>query len=219
MSTSPAAVPETEVSNGINPSPDREKPRVGNPVVVSYFDGNHKVHSVVAHVLAITGAGAGLSTPDGMPAITVAYPDPDAEARVLSSANWQKAYVRRDSVVHFSHPDVNTGKISIAWGHAVDPSMFPDLIAEPAPIVPNPIFTRQDDPVPTQPSMEQAIGVQTGKAPSPTTQTPLLNEEAQMGPAVVDGGEWGDPKPTDDNIPGTTAAEAEDHNAPQTPIE
>lgn len=213
MSTSPAvneAVGQYE-ANASNQTQaiDREKPIVGCPVVVSYFDGAHKVHSVVAHVLAITGVGAGLSTPDGMPALTVAYPDPEAEARVLSSANWQRAYVRRDSVVHFTHPDVNTGKISIAWGHAVDPSMFPHLIDQPAPIAPNPIFTRQDDPVPTQPSMEQAAGVQTGKAPSPTTQTPLLNEEAQMGPAEL----------ARDYPASSTAAETEDRNAAPTPTE
>ena len=43
----------------------------------------------------------------------------------------------------------------------------------------NPIFQRQVDPEPKDASMEQAANVQTGVAPSPTTQSPMLNEETQ----------------------------------------
>jgi len=43
----------------------------------------------------------------------------------------------------------------------------------------NPIFQREPDKKPTAASFGQAAAVQTGTAPLPTTQTPLLNEEVE----------------------------------------
>ena len=53
-------------------------PVIGGAVLVTFYNGAHELSSGVAHVLAITGASAGLTTPDGKPALTVAYPDPTA---------------------------------------------------------------------------------------------------------------------------------------------
>jgi hypothetical protein len=74
---------------------------------------------VVAHVLAISG-GTHLSTPDGAPALTVAFPDPAADPTVLQGPNFARAYRREVGVVHYSHPEAHTGRHSIVWGHALD---------------------------------------------------------------------------------------------------
>jgi len=94
-------------------------PRVGGAVVVSHFDRHHKVHTVVAHVLAISG-GIHLLTPDGAPALTVAFPDPAADPTVLQGPNFARAYRREVGVVHHSHPEAQAGRHSIVWGHALD---------------------------------------------------------------------------------------------------
>ena len=119
-------------------------PAIGGAVQVTYYDGNHNLFSTVAHVLAITGTAADLATPDGQPALTVAYPDPTADPSILSGVNWQKGYVRKTGVVHYSHPLAVNGEHSVVWGYPVHPSATPHLM-RPAGDGSNPIFQRPVD--------------------------------------------------------------------------
>ena len=117
-------------------------PVIGGAVLVTFYNGAHELSSLVAHVLAITGAAAGLTTADGQPALTVAYPDPTADPSILSSANWQRAYVRKTGVVHFSHQSAVDGQQSIVWGYPVDLAELPKLIKPTGPAS-NPALERQ----------------------------------------------------------------------------
>ena len=71
----------TETNPNAATSTENEVPVVGSAVVVTFYSGSQQLSSVVAHVLAITGAAANLATADGHPALTVAYPDPNADLR------------------------------------------------------------------------------------------------------------------------------------------
>ena len=117
-------------------------PVIGGAVLVTFYNGAHELSSVVAHVLAITGSAAGLATEDGHPALTVAYPDPTADPSILSSANWQRAYVRKTGVVHFSHQSAVDGQQSIVWGYPLTPAELPKLIKPTGPAS-NPALDRQ----------------------------------------------------------------------------
>jgi hypothetical protein len=117
-------------------------PVIGGAVLVTFYNGAHELSSLVAHVLAITGAAAGLTTADGQPALTVAYPDPTADPSILSSANWQRAYVRKTGVVHFRHQSAVDGQQSIVWGYPVELAELPQLIKPTGPAS-NPALERQ----------------------------------------------------------------------------
>lgn len=134
----------TETNPNAATSTENEVPVVGSAVVVTFYSGSQQLSSVVAHVLAITGAAANLATTDGHPALTVAYPDPNADPAVLLSAKWQNAYIRKTGVVHYSHELATDGKESIVWGYPVTPSELPTLIKRDAPAI-NPIFERPVD--------------------------------------------------------------------------
>jgi len=118
-------------------------PYVGGAVLVSHFDRHHVVHTVMAHVLAIAG-GTHLATPDGAPALTVAFPDPEADPIVLQGPNWARGYKRVTGVVHHSHPEAHTGHHSIVWGHALDQKELEDeaLLDGPKHSADNPVFQR-----------------------------------------------------------------------------
>lgn len=157
-------------------SAELDKPFVGQPILVAFFDGSHTIHRSVAHVLSIGPVDADTNKPT----ISVAYPNPDADLTILSSASWFKAYTRQTGVQHISHPAVQAGQLSIAYGHSVpvDEANQPD-IPQPAGDGTNPIFTRDDDPVITKVSIGQAAIVQGAKVPGPTVQSPLINEEVE----------------------------------------
>ena len=154
-------------------STDSKVPAIGSAVLVSSYDGNHAVFSLVAHVLGITGSAADLATPDGYPALTVAYPDPAADPAVLSSANWQKGYVRKASVVHFSSELATSGKESIVWGYPVALTEEPTLPKPDGDGV-NPIFERPvDAEVPEIPlGQAGAVTLRSESDPIPVTDTP-----------------------------------------------
>ena len=160
-------------------STDSVVPAIGSAVLVTFFDGSHALSSVVAHVLGITGAAANLATPDGHPALTVAYPDPAADPAVLSRANWQKGYVRKASVVHFTHELATSGKESIVWGYPVVLSELPILIKPEAPAT-NPIFERPvDTEVPEVPlGLHDAVTLRSESEPEPVATTPGTPEVA-----------------------------------------
>lgn len=117
-------------------------PVIGGAVLVTLYNGSHELSTLVAHVLAISGAAANLATADGRPALTVAYPDPTADPSILSSANWQRAYVRKTGVVHFSHQSAVDGQQSIVWGYPVELADLPVLIKPTGPAS-NPALDRQ----------------------------------------------------------------------------
>jgi hypothetical protein len=131
-------------------------PHIGGAVLVSYHDKHHVVRSVMAHVLAIAG-GTHLSTPDGMPAITVAYPDPAADPSTLQGPSFHKGYRRETGVVHHLHPDAQAGKHHIVWGHALDDDEMPDdLLEAPKSSAANPVFDRHQPEVNT-PEIQQGF--------------------------------------------------------------
>ena len=156
-------------------------PIVGGAVMVTFYTANHVLKSAVAHVLAISGATAGLATEDGYPALTVAYPNPDASPAVLSSASWQYGFIRQTGVLHSSHKLTEDGSQSIVWGHALPQDQLPFLL-QPEGVAANPIFDRAEDPAVLKPSIEAAMAVQTGIASQPTVISPLINEGVE--PAV-----------------------------------
>ena len=158
-------------------------PIVGQPILVAFFDGNHTVHHSVAHVLSI--GPVDLET--GKPTISVAYPDPNADLSILSSASWFKGYIRQAGVQHVTHPEVLNSHLSVAYGNPLDL----DDVERPAFPTPagdgkNPIFDRADDTVPSHVSLGQAALVQGAKEPGPTVVSPLINEE-QLSPATMTG--------------------------------
>lgn len=154
-------------------------PVIGGAVLVTFYNGAHELSSLVAHVLAITGSAAGLATEDGHPALTVAYPDPTADPSILSSANWQRAYVRKTGVVHFSHQSAVDGQQSIVWGYPVVLSELPILIKPEAPAT-NPIFERPvDTEVPEVPlGLHDAVTLRSESEPEPVATTPGTPEVA-----------------------------------------
>jgi len=123
---------------------EEKVPVIGGAVLVTFYSDTLKLSTLVAHVLAITGSAAGLATADGQPALTVAYPDPNADPAILSSPNWQKAYIRKTGVVHFSHQSAVDGQESIVWGYPVGVNDLPTLI-KPEGAATNPIFERPVD--------------------------------------------------------------------------
>jgi hypothetical protein len=158
-------------------SEESKVPTIGGAVLVSFYGELQKLSTIVAHVLAITGSGAGLDTADGIPAITVAYPDPTADPSILSSANWQKAYVRRTGVVHYTHQSAVDGKESIVWGYPVRLSDFPSLIKQDAPTI-NPVFDRPvDAEVPEIPlGLHGAVTLRSESEPATVTTTAPATE-------------------------------------------
>ena len=168
---------ENEVNALSAPAPI--KLEIGQAVAVSFYNAAHKIMQTIAHVLAFASA----QDPEHHELqITVVYPDPEANPVLLSSANWAAGYVRRTSVKHISHPSVQAGRESIAWGGVGVQSHGMFSIPSPENLNPeNPIYTREFNPKPTQVSIEQAAAVQSGQAPEPTTQSPLINEPAQLG--------------------------------------
>ena len=156
-------------------------PIVGQPILVAFFDGNHTVHHSVAHVLSI--GPVDLET--GKPTISVAYPDPNADLSILSSASWFKGYIRQAGVQHVTHPEVLNSHLSVAYGNSLDL----DDVERPAFPTPagdgkNPIFDRADDTVPSHVSLGQAALVQGAKEPGPTVVSPLINEDLSPAPVV-----------------------------------
>ena len=127
--------------------PAYEGPVVGQPVLVSFFDGNHNVHLSFAHVLAV----GGIDPITGKPTISVAYPDPAADPKILASAAWYKGYIRQTGVQHLSHPDVQDSKLSIAYGESLSPKDAPlPFSPQPAGTGINPIFDRSVDVIPPE---------------------------------------------------------------------
>ena len=127
-------------------------PHVGGAVVVSHFDRHHVVRTAIAHVLAISG-GTHLSTPEGVPALTVAFPDPAADLAVLQGPTFARAYRREVGVVHHSHPEARTGRHSIVWGHALDQEQLNDeaLLEGPEHSSANSVFDRhQPEHIPAE---------------------------------------------------------------------
>jgi hypothetical protein len=154
-------------------TPDLGTPVVGSPIAVAFFDGDHVVHFSVAHVLSL----GPIEAATGKPTISVAYPDPDAEPTVLSSASWFKGYVRRTGVQHVSSPDVQESRVSIGYGDPVDLAKGAQpSIPAPAGDADNPIFDRADDVVPTHVSLGQASIVQSAKTPRETVVSPLTSD-------------------------------------------
>lgn len=142
------------------------KPVIGQPVALALYDGNHKVHAVVGHVLSITAK-------EGQPELSVAYPDPNANQRVFGGPAWASGYIRRTSVKHYTDPAVQSGRESICWSTTVEPTI-PTPAGDPAKRL-----ERQPLPEVEKVSVEQAVAVQTGKAPQPSTQSPVINESEQ----------------------------------------
>ena len=136
-----STVPVTQVPVAPQ-APAYEGPVVGQPVQVSFFDGNHNIHLSFAHVLTV----GGIDPETAKPIIAVAYPDPAANPTTLASAAWYKGYVRQAGVQHVSHPDVQSGKLSIAYGESLNPKDAPlPFIPQPANVSANPIFERPVD--------------------------------------------------------------------------
>jgi hypothetical protein len=177
---------------------------VRGAVLVSFFDGGHKTHTTFAHILAV-----GQPDDNGNAALTVAFPDPNADPAVLASANWQRGYRRVPGVKHVDHPDVTAGRESIAWGGNI--ATAADLKGE-GPQIPQPegdasrsYLKRQVPQEVPKPSIEQNLAVQSGKAPQPTTVSPLVNEAQGQAPAAQETG------------PAETAGAPEADPAPETP--
>jgi len=155
--------------------PNLADPVVGQPVAVAFFDGSHIVHFSVAHVLAV----GPLDPLTGKPTISVAYPDPAADPSILANASWFKGYIRQVGVQHFSHPEVQASKVSVAYGNPQDlPAASKPELPKPAGDGENPIFSRADDPQPTHVSLGQASAVQSAKHPRETVVSPLTSDLA-----------------------------------------
>lgn len=151
---------------------------VGAAVLVAVNNGSHQQHTVFAHVLA-----KGPVDVNGNPSLTVAFPDPAADPSILASANWSRGYRRMVGVLHAEHPDVISGKESIAWGGTV--ATRSELAGEgPKLPIPDgdgtrPYLKRQEPAEATKVSTGQAAAVQSGKAPATSTQSPLIGESEQ----------------------------------------
>jgi hypothetical protein len=159
----------------VTPQQPDQKPTVGKAVLVTFFGGAHVLRSAVAHVLAVSTYATDLTTEDGLPSISVAYPAEPIDALKLASPRWQDAYIRKSGVVHFSHPLAKAGKVSIVWGHPVQEGELPTLI-QPEGDGQNPIFTREQLPEQTQPDMSQVAAVQSGRAPEGVSVSPLTSD-------------------------------------------
>lgn len=149
-------------------------PAIGSAVVVTFSNGKHELSSVVAHVLGITGTAADLTTTDGYPALTVAYPDPAADASVLSGVNWQAGYIRKTGVVHFTHELAISGKASAAWGYALTLSVKDKpALPKPAGDGTNSVFERQADvEIPeAQPGTHDTVLLRSESEPTASTAT------------------------------------------------
>ena len=151
---------------------------VGAAVLVTFYDGAHKMHTAFAHVLA-----KGPADVNGNPSLTVAFPDPAADPNILASANWSRGYRRMVGVLHSDHPEVIAGKESIAWGGTV--ATRGELAGE-GPTIPQPegdatrpYLKRQEPAEATKVSTGQAAAVQSGKAPATSTQSPVIGESEQ----------------------------------------
>jgi hypothetical protein len=194
-------------------TPDLTDPVVGQPIAIAFFDGNHLVHFSVAHVLSV-GAIDELT---GKPTISVAYPDPGADPSVLANASWYRGYARRTGIQHFSHPDVQASRVSIAYGNPQDiPAASHPELPKPAGDGENPVFSRADDILPTHVSLGQAASVQSAKNPRETVVSPLTSDLAApfLKHSGVEGEEataWTETKGagvTDDTTPLQTPAQA-----------
>lgn len=152
-------------------------PGITGLVAVSYYDSNHRVQRTVGHVLSV----GQFDETTNLPELTIAFPDPDSWAS-LSKPNWHAGYVRRTGVKHISHPDVASGKASIAWGGR--------LVVEDGPSIPtpentsfNPVFSRATIAPALRPSFDQAAAVQSGRVQETAGQSPLLSGVDEPSPA------------------------------------
>jgi hypothetical protein len=152
-------------------------PVLGGLVQVSFFDGNHKVHNAFAHVVSV----GGIAEPGEMPRITVVYPkQPVIDVRNLSGPDWFKAFERQAGVPHVTSVEVRERLSSIAYValYGSDPQLD-DLLdgpeGDPAEMQKDGQY-RQLHPEALKPSPEAAIAVQSGLVPTPTAQSPLVND-------------------------------------------
>lgn len=184
MSTA-AVNPDPTVTRTII-TPDLSKPAVGQPTLVTFFDSDHMVRLSVGHVLSV---GPKDET-TGEPTLTIAFPNQPADERKLGSVRWSDAYTRVTGVQHYTHPDVRSGKLSIAWGGdgAIEVDNAP-AIPQPAGNAENPIFARQELHVePSTAAVQaEAINAQHGKAPEGAHVSPLTSEAGQTHDATVQG--------------------------------
>lgn len=150
----------------------------GSLVFISFYDAQNKPVNTIGRVLAVnTLDEAGISE-DGWPSLTILVPDPKATATQFSSARWYEAFLRMAGVRHVNHGAHDKGGTTAAWQELPlhDNEDFPELLEELDAPPPNPTFLRHGIEVDPEVSIEQSAAVQSGKAPSTSTASPLINE-------------------------------------------
>lgn len=151
---------------------DPKLPFIGAAVLLSIYDGQHKVNNTIAHVI---GVSLELEE-DGHPSVTVVFPKQPVDVRTLTGVKWYDGFQRAGGVVHQSHKDNVDGKVSIVYGDVADIAEMPALLEPPAGDATRSNYQRQQEPEALTPSIGAAVAVQSGKAPLPTTQSPAINE-------------------------------------------
>lgn len=144
--------------------------KVGSPVLVAFFNGQHVKSTAVAHVTAV----GPVDEKTNQPTISVTFPTQPADERKLASARWPDAYTRQTGVQHYSHPDVQAGKLPVAYGGEFEVVSEPS-IPQPAGSGDNPIFDRHIID-PAAPKVTEAIAAQQGKMPEGSHASPVASE-------------------------------------------
>lgn len=154
----------------------------GDCVFLSYYGPKNEIRKTIAHVLSIGAADTEGKTEDGIPAITVAFPNPDVDPRILSGVKWPDGYKRLSGVRHRDHESHDDGTTSAAWLEIPAEGMehIPDLLEDRGAPPLNPIYTREGNTAALRTSLQQAAAVQSGKAPTGTVVSPLLNDPADL---------------------------------------